>query len=165
MPQVSAEADLQRGYWAKLSQAVQRTPWGQPGTLTCKAVWYIFERVQTFDGVYSIRLQGLPQKISTVGLSDRCLRDLAGDGFPCPAISMFTGAIYFLADAPWCRPRLAPSLNIDVGRKSVCLCGSFHMSERASALIASHSGSQLHPTVAWLVNPRCLGDKWGQPRK
>ncbi len=103
MPQVSAQADLQRGYW-EMSQAVQRKPWGQPGTLTCKAVWYSFEREQTLDGVDSIRLQGLPQKISTVGLSDRCLRDLAGDGFPCPVVSTSTGAVYFLADAPWWRP-------------------------------------------------------------
>mgnify|MGYP000574030960 CR=1 FL=1 len=95
MPQVSAQANLQRGYWAKLTQAVQRKPWGQPGTLMCKAVWHSFEREQTFDGVYSIRLQGLPQKISTVGLSDRCLRDLAGDSFPCPGISMFTGGDLF----------------------------------------------------------------------
>jgi hypothetical protein len=63
-----------------------------------------FEREQTLDGEDILRLQGLPQKISTVGLSDRCLRDLAGDSFPCPGISMFTGVIYFLADAPWWSP-------------------------------------------------------------
>ena len=39
------------------------------------------------------------------------------------------------------------------------------VSERAAALLASHRGLQLHPILAWLVNPRYLGDTWASRQR
>ena len=42
-PLNAQSSELRRGFWANAAQAVQRKPWGGPGTLTANGVWYSFE--------------------------------------------------------------------------------------------------------------------------
>ncbi len=102
-------ASLVKDFWANPSQGVQRHPWTTGGgVLTPRSIWYSFEKDSCLDAVDFLRLQGLPTRVDTTTLSDSELRDLAGDGYPCPLIAMAFLALYYQPLAVWWSPGEAP---------------------------------------------------------
>ena len=102
-PPTTSTQELIKGLWCNAAQGVGRSPWGDPGTLTCKSLWYNFSEDQALDGVDYLRLQGLPKTCDITGLSNSELKDLAGEGYSCPVITSFLVACYYQPWAGWWR--------------------------------------------------------------
>ncbi len=95
--------ELRQGYWVNVAQSVDRRPWGGPGCLTTKGVWYSFERDFCLDGFDTLRLQGQPSDISAAGLGCGALKQLAGEAFFAPCIGNALLALYLSPYATWWR--------------------------------------------------------------
>lgn len=97
---LASSSDLKADFWANVAQAVQRRPWGGPGTLTTNGVWYSFQRDTVLDGLDAMRLQGLPPS-GLAGLSNSQKKELAGEAFNVPCMASFVAALYLQPFAEW----------------------------------------------------------------
>jgi hypothetical protein len=101
-PQGTPKATLVKGLWCNPSQAVQRRPWTrEKGTLTTGSLWYSYERDTTLDGHDFMRLHGHPALIDVGPLTEKDLKELGGEGFSAPIVSVFVAALYYLPWADW----------------------------------------------------------------
>lgn len=102
MPE-STTAEVAKGFWANVSQAIQRKPWATHlGSLTRGSVHYSFEHDLVLSGHLQLRAMGIPAHTApTAEFSDRELRSLSGEMFSAPIVSLFTYAFYCCKDAPW----------------------------------------------------------------
>jgi hypothetical protein len=101
----TTRGDLVKNLWANASQGVQRRPWSRDkGTLTCGSLWYSFETDSTLDGTDFLRIHGHPALMSTGGITERDLKDLGGEGFSVPIVTLIASAVYFLPWADWWQP-------------------------------------------------------------
>jgi hypothetical protein len=102
-PRESTSHQLREGFWANAAQAVQRRPWGGPGTLTANGVWYSFEHDCCLDGFDALRVQGAPTSTSIGGLSGSNMKELAGEAFFLGCIGTVVSAIFASPYASWWR--------------------------------------------------------------
>jgi hypothetical protein len=96
------DAEKKSGYFANVSQAVQRRPWGRMGTLCTSGIFYSYEHDLVLSGYHMCRLHGVPMGtgISSV-FSSHQLRDLAGESFSLPCITTAVLPYYCNPWAPW----------------------------------------------------------------
>ncbi len=94
---------LAQGFWANVSQAVQRRPWGDmPATLCRGTVLYSFEHDVVLTGFAHLRLLGWP--VSTPSrdqFTSSEVRDMAGEGFSVPIAALILHSAFCLPGAPW----------------------------------------------------------------
>ena len=102
-PLNAQSSELRRGFWANAAQAVQRKPWGGPGTLTANGVWYSFEADCCLDGIDTLRVQGAPSAMSTGQLTVANLKELAGEPFFLGSVGSVVVALYASPYASWLR--------------------------------------------------------------
>lgn len=89
-------------FWANVAQAVQRSPWGNPGVLATSSHWYSYQFDFCLDGEDTLRLQGCPPFTAPLGqVEDRHARTLAGEGFNIPCLSTFAYSMYLNPWGPW----------------------------------------------------------------
>ena len=94
------------GFWANVSQAVQRHPYGTPGTLATSGAWYSFQHDFLLDGQDECQLQGMP-RAPTPCLSSNQLHGLAGEAFSVPCVSTFLYSMYLNPWGTWWRHDVA----------------------------------------------------------
>ena len=100
-PRTATRESLAKGFWGNPGQMLNRHPKGKhggPGTMTSKSLWYSFEYDICPDGVDLLRVQGIPADVVVNGLSDTKLRELAGESYSCPIITLISMAWYH---QPW----------------------------------------------------------------
>ncbi len=104
-PAATTRKEMMKGWWCNASQAVQREPWCEGGgAVTTSSMWYSYERDCAFDALDGLRIHGMPSLLKLQGLSERELRDLAGEGFSVPISTVFCSAFYYLPWANlWCQ--------------------------------------------------------------
>jgi hypothetical protein len=100
---------LTAGYWVNPSQGVQRKPWGAQGVLTTGGLWYSFAHDLALDSRDALRIAGMPSLIETAGLSEPQLKELSGEHFSMPIVSLCIAAVYYWPWGQWWDPDISGS--------------------------------------------------------
>jgi hypothetical protein len=95
--------DLLCNFWANPSQNIARKPWSDhPATLTQSAELYSFEHDAVLSGHAHLRGMGFPTNMAPIGfMSEYALRQLAGEAYSVPVMSLLLSAVFMIPDAPW----------------------------------------------------------------
>jgi hypothetical protein len=100
---VTATADLAKGFFADVGQAVQRRPWTY-GTAPCLlqgSVIYSFEGCGFMSAQHHLAAQGHPKSVKIGTLTSSKVKGLTGEGFFAPCIASCIFAAYLLPKGPW----------------------------------------------------------------
>ena len=99
--------EAMKGHWVDFTQAIQHKPHGALATLNQTGLNYSFEKNIVLSGWAHMKILGLPDQVSLLGLSDREVRSLAGEAFSAPDIITILFAYYANPFAPWWTPAAA----------------------------------------------------------
>ena len=104
MPGTATSEDLKRGFWANVSQAVQRRPWGPPPVACKSTIMYSFAEDRLLSGHGQLRAMGCPNGCAPrEAFSEGQMRCLSGEQFSVPIICMLSFAFYCNPYADWWR--------------------------------------------------------------
>ena len=101
-PATTSTDDLRTGFWANLSQSVQRKPWAEPPHTCCRStVEYSFQLDKILSGFGQMRIMGHPANLDRSLFSNADFMELAGEGFSIPIAAMLIHAYWENPHAPW----------------------------------------------------------------
>ena len=106
MPGVSAEIAA-KGWYADVSQSVERMPFGRLGTLTTSSAKYSYEADCILSGAHHLISLGFPHHCATKAsglFSEHELRNLIGEGFALPCVATVVFLFFCNPYGPWWRP-------------------------------------------------------------
>ena len=96
--------EITKDFWADLSQAVERRPWGPLRTICRNTLWYSFEHNCILSGHAHMLMMGMPRGTAPTALfKDVDLRNMAGEMFSIPIVTMLSFAFYCWPEAEWWR--------------------------------------------------------------
>ena len=98
---------LSRGFFADISQAVQRKPFGPLSTLHTNSWWYSYEHDIVLPGLVHVALNGFPSNLEWGVFGDTpqqqgcAARRLMGESFSLPVAATVVMAAFMTHGAPW----------------------------------------------------------------
>lgn len=96
--------ELMQGWFADVSQSVERNPFGKLGTLATSSMKYSFEADCVLTAADHLALLGFPHGLvrrARETMTEAELRSLTGEAFAIPCVTLCTYLFYLNPLAPW----------------------------------------------------------------